>query len=121
MGHGRPVPSGPVAPIPEPAVAAPPLDLEAQIARLQGIRAAFEGLRIVPDEFVADGDRVSMRATLHGTHRGEFFGIPGTGRTVKATVIDVIRVEDGMIVEQWGGPNVIDILSQIGAEVALPD
>lgn len=98
----------------------PPLDLEGQIARLQGIRAAFSDLRIVPEDFVADGDRVSMRATLYGTHSGEFFGIAGTGREVRATVIDVIRVEDGQIVEQWGGPNVIDILNQIGAVVALP-
>ena len=98
-----------------------PLNLEAQIARLQGIKVAFPNLRITPDDLVADGDRVSMRATLRGTHDGPFFGIPGTGRNVTATIIDVIRVENGLIIEQWGGPNVFDMITQIGATVALPD
>ena len=80
---------------------APPLDMEGQIARLQGIKAAFGDLQITPIDFVADGDTVVARAIFHGTHRAQF--------------------EDGRIVEQWGGPDVFDMLRQIGAEWALPD
>lgn len=36
-----------------------------------------------------------MRATLRGTHGGDFMGIPPTGKEVTATIVDVIRVEDG--------------------------
>lgn len=98
---------------------APPLDREAQIERLQAIKAAFPDITITADDFVASGDKVVMRATLRGTHQGEFMGIPATGNEVTVTVIDVIRVADGLLQEQWGGPDAFDMLSQIGAGAAM--
>ena len=99
----------------------PPLDPEAQIARLQGIRTAFPDVTIVADDYVAEGDTVVVRATLRGTHRGEFLGIPATGRPVQATIVDFIRIEDGLIAEQWGGPDVFDMLRQIGVTFTARD
>jgi len=99
---------------------AEPLDMEGQVARLQGIKAAFPDVRITPRDFIADGDRVVARALFHGTHRGEFFGIPGTGAEVTVHLVDVMRFEDGKIVEQWGGPDVHDMLRQIGATFVAP-
>src|SRR3974377_800887 len=49
----------------------------------QGISAfltAFPHIRWGIEEMVAEGDKVFSRFTWHGTHRGEFFGVPATGR-----------------------------------------
>ena len=102
------------------SAAAPPLDRETQIERLQGIKVAFPDISITPDDFIAEDDRVAMRATLRGTHGGDFMGIPPTGKEVTATIVDVIRVEDGQFAEQWGGPDVFDMLRQVGATVSGP-
>lgn len=100
---------------------APPLDRDTQIERLQGIKAAFPDITITADDFVAENDKVVMLATLRGTHRGTLMGIPPTGKVVTVTIVDLIRVEDGQFAEQWGGPDVFDMLRQLGATVEIPD
>jgi hypothetical protein len=39
---------------------------------------------------------------------------------VEVRLLDMIRVENGMFVEQWGGPDLLDLLQQLGASVAAP-
>ncbi|HSI97617.1 MAG TPA: ester cyclase, partial [Gaiellaceae bacterium] len=51
---------------------------------------------------IAEEDKVVTFKTFHGTHRGEFMGIPPTGRTIALHVIDIMRVVDGAIVEHRG-------------------
>ena len=53
----------------------------------------FPDLQWTTDEQIAEGDKVVSRFTWTGTHRGEFLGIPPTGRKVKVwgVVIDVVR------------------------------
>lgn len=57
---------------------------------------------------------------MRGTHRGTFRGIPPTGKQVRVRLLDMVRVEDGKFVEQWGGPDLLDLLQQLGAVVSLP-
>ena len=45
-------------------------------------RTAFPDIRWVIEEMVAEGDKVFSRFTWHGTHRGEFLGVPATGRQI---------------------------------------
>ena len=99
------------------SAAAAPLDRAQQMERLLGIRAAFTELSIEPDDVVVDGDRAVIRATITGTHSGELMGIAPTGKRVTVRLIDMMRVTDGVIVEQWGGPDMLDLLQQIGAEI----
>lgn len=97
----------------------PPLDLDGQLTRLRGIRQAFPDIAVALEDVVAEGDRIAFRSTLTGTHQGEFAGIPATGQRVAVTLVDVIRVDDGLIAEQWGGPDVFDMLRQVGARPTL--
>lgn len=96
---------------------APPLDLARQIERLIGLLAAFPDVTVTLQDAVAEGDRVAFRSVLQGTHLGDFLGIPPTGRQVTVTLVDVLRVEDGRIAEQWGGPDLYDLLRQLGAVI----
>jgi hypothetical protein len=51
------------------------------------------------DELFAEGDRVVMRWTFHGTQQGEFFGLPPTNRQVDYSGINIFRISDGKIAE----------------------
>jgi steroid delta-isomerase-like uncharacterized protein len=71
---------------------------------LQGfelMKHAFPDLEARVDDLVAAGDKVALRLRLRGTHRGEFQGIPGTGRTIEYVSHEFYRVRDGLIAEEW--------------------
>ena len=76
---------------------------------------AFPDGRYEVEDVLAEGDRVATRYTFRGTHRGEFFGVPPTGRAVAATGINVHRVEGGRIAEQWAQFDTVGLLRQLGA------
>ena len=65
------------------------------------VKRAFPDLKIHVDDLVAAGDRVALRLTLTGTHRGEFQGIPATGRTISYVSHEFYRVADGVFAEEW--------------------
>jgi steroid delta-isomerase-like uncharacterized protein len=90
-----------------------PLDVDAQVQRLVALRVAFPDMTLAIDDVVAEGDRVAFRGTLRGTHRSAFLGVPATGRTVAVAIMDIIRVEGGLIVEHWGGPDLYDLTRQL--------
>ena len=65
------------------------------------MKRAFPDLHARMDDIVAAGDKVALRLTLSGTHRGEFQGIPATGRTIGYVSHEFYRVADGLIAEEW--------------------
>jgi hypothetical protein len=96
---------------------APPLDPATQVERIKGIKAAFPDVSIVAEEMIADENFVAFRSTLRGTHQGEILGIAPTGKEVEVGLVDFIRIEDGKFVEQWGGPDMLDMAKQLGATI----
>lgn len=100
---------------------APPLDPATQIERLKGILTAFPDVSIEADDIIADEHGVAFRSTMRGTHRGELLGIPPTGKTIEVSLVDFIRIDDGKFVEQWGGPDMFDLLKQLGASMTVSD
>ena len=65
-------------------------------------REGFPDLSVVVEDVMAEGDRVTARVTMRGTHRGEFQGISPTGKRVEVRAIDMFRISEGKIVEHWG-------------------
>lgn len=94
-----------------------PLDVDGQRRRLAGIRAAFPDAGLQIQAIVAEGDLVTFRSLMSGTHLGTFLGLPATGRRFEVSIIDVLRVSDGLVVEHWGGPDLLDLVRQLGATV----
>jgi steroid delta-isomerase-like uncharacterized protein len=64
-------------------------------------RAAFPDLVVTVEDVIAAGDRVVVRGTDRGTHRGEFMGVSASGRFVTTTWIEIFRLESGKAVEGW--------------------
>ncbi len=77
-------------------------------------RAAFEHLSVTVEDLVADGDKVAARFTARGVHKGEFMGLPPTGKPITMTGIEIFRIEDGKIAELWGEANLLGLMQQVG-------
>lgn len=65
-------------------------------------REAFPDMRVTVEDMITEGDRVAARVTMRGTHLGEFMGLAPTGKRVEVRAIDMFRIANGKIVEQWG-------------------
>lgn len=77
--------------------------------------ASFPDLKHTVDEIIAEGDTVAARWTVRGTHRGEFQGIPASGKQVNLSGITVHHLKDGKIRETWLSFDNMEVLQQIGA------
>jgi steroid delta-isomerase-like uncharacterized protein len=79
-------------------------------------RNAFPDLSCTVEEQVAEGDKVVSRWTLRGTHRGDFFGVSGTGNRVEFTGIQIDRFDQsGKIVEGRAEFDLLGAMRQMGA------
>jgi predicted ester cyclase len=63
------------------------------------MRAGFPDFSASVKDLFAEGDRVAIRFTFRGTHQGEFMGISPTGKQVTMPGIDILRIEEGTILE----------------------
>jgi steroid delta-isomerase-like uncharacterized protein len=68
---------------------------------IRQVEAAFPAYELVADDLVAEGTMVAMRGTFRGVHRGEFAGIPATGRAVSAPLMIFYQIENGRIARHW--------------------
>jgi predicted ester cyclase len=79
-----------------------------------GLRRGFPDLDVVIDQTVAEGDLVSIRSHVTGTHLGAYRGIPPTGRRIHQTQMLMFCVADGRIQEAWQEIDGIGIMQQLG-------
>ena len=77
-------------------------------------REAFPDGYMTIEDLFAEGDTIVIRNTWHGTHKGEFYGIPPTGKWVDITSIGIDRIVDGKVVEGWGEVNMLGAMQQMG-------
>ncbi len=81
---------------------------------LAGFRSAFPDASLQVEEEVAEGDRVAIRWSFAGTHKGTFMGIPPTGREVTWTGITIYRIVDGRVVQEQGEEDFAGFFRQVG-------
>ena len=78
--------------------------------------AAFPDLRMEAEDVLSSGDKVVARVRVTGTHRGEFMGVPATGKRVDVQLIDIMRFgDDGLAHEHWGVVDALAMMQQLGA------
>jgi len=76
---------------------------------------AFPDARYMLESVVGHGNEAVCRVRLTGTHRGEVFGIPGTGRKIDILLMDWVRLtNDGQVAEHWGTMQESKLMAQIG-------
>jgi steroid delta-isomerase-like uncharacterized protein len=74
----------------------------------------FPDLRVTIEDMIAEGDKVVIRFTTYGTLQGTLGGIPPTGKRVAVPTIEITRIADGKIVEDWGLDDRLGMLQQLG-------
>ena len=85
------------------------------LAVIAMMRAGFPDIQWTLEEMVAEADKVAARFTMRGTHRGRFFGVPPTGRPITVQAMNLYRISAGQIIEEYGQPDLLGLLQQIGA------
>ena len=83
-------------------------------ALVKALRRAFPDYKSTIDLQVAEGDLVVQRATATGTMKGEFAGMPPSGKKATWEAIHITRVKDGKIVEHWAVQDQLGMLQQLG-------
>ncbi len=78
------------------------------------MHAAFADFHATIHQQVAEAGKVMTRETLHGTHRGEFIGVPPTGKQVAFDVIDILYVKGGRITDHWTEVDLMGLMQQLG-------
>ncbi len=87
---------------------------EAYKAVFGASHAAFPDFHMAIDALIAEGDNVAVRATISGTHRGDFMGMPPTGKTFSVGHIEIFEVKNGQITGRWGAPDRATLMEQLG-------
>ncbi len=93
-------------------------------AKPEDLKPMFtQGFTAFPDyghcihDVVAEGDKVAVRMTYTGTHKGEFFGAPPTGNSFKYLGIHLHTFKDGKVVESWILEDMLYLWQQLGMEL----
>jgi predicted ester cyclase len=81
------------------------------------LRAAIPDRVDVYEQIIAEGDLVGLLWKLTGTHRGNLYGIPPTGRKVDVYEAGIFRLVDGRIAEAWFMVDEAGLLKQLGAQL----
>jgi steroid delta-isomerase-like uncharacterized protein len=98
------------------------LEGRGEIARVYRIWfTGFPDAKWRTDEVIVDGDRVVVLAQVSGTHAGDFFGVPPSGRHVEVQVAVIITVADGLIAEERRIYDFTGFLVQVGVLKAKPN
>lgn len=92
-------------------------DLERSLAAR---RSAFPDARYEAHHVVGEDDRIALRGSWSGTHRGPFLGVAATGRTVTVGEHHLFRIVDARIVEHWSELDGEGLMRQLGRESMAP-
>jgi len=75
---------------------------------------AFPDYHETLEDIIAEGDKVWIRDTVTGTHKGEYRGLAPTGKKIKGEMVAILRIVDGQVVEGWEVSDMLHALKRIG-------
>ena len=99
-----------------------PVDWNEHRRLLTSVNNSFPDLRHEIIDMVAEGDKVAVRLSVTGTHKGDFQGIPPTGNKLFLEEMGFITIIDAKITEGWISTDTMRLMKQIGAVPSIsPD
>jgi predicted ester cyclase len=78
------------------------------------LRKGFPDINYRVDLQIAEGDFVAAYVTVTGTHKGEVFGMPATGKHAEWAESHIVKMLNGKITEHWGVADQLGMLRQLG-------
>lgn len=100
-------------------------DLNLPHGRLQGpegplqasknFRAAAPDLKVEVVEMLISGDKVIGRLHFTGHFTGKFMNIQGAGQQIDFSAVDIYRIAQGKIIENWHLEDNLTLMQQLGA------
>jgi steroid delta-isomerase-like uncharacterized protein len=75
---------------------------------------AFPDLQFTIEDLIAEGDKVVCRYTFRGTHKGQWRGMPATGKQVVGTGVTINHIVESKVVEDWHNADALGLLQQLG-------
>ena len=97
------------------------LEGRAEIDRIYRVWfTAFPDLIFTTEDLLVDENRAALLCRITGSHAGEFFGMPPTGRRIEVSGAFIYRVENGLIVHERRILDFTGLLVQVGVLRAKP-
>lgn len=96
-----------------PPIPGQPPGRDGEKATIQAFRIAFPDIQFTLEDVIVAADKVTVRSTARGTHRGEFLGVAPTQRTVSFMTIDIHQIANHQIVETWHLEDFYGLLQQL--------
>ena len=81
---------------------------------VEATRSAFPDLTITIDHAIAEGDFVVQHVINSGTMKGDFAGMPASGKHATWEAVHIARIVGGKIVEHWDVQDQLGMLQQLG-------
>ena len=85
------------------------------IGGMKSLLKAFPDIHVVRNIQYEKDDRVFTYAYWEGTQKDAFMGIPPTNKKVHVEYMDIWRVKDGKIRENWVVMDIMGLMIQLGA------
>ena len=76
------------------------------------MRNGFPDIQWTLEEMIAEGDRVAARFTMRGTHKGPFFGVPPTGKSIEVQAMNFYCLSGGQFSKSVASPTCLDSCSR---------
>ncbi|MEM9158853.1 MAG: ester cyclase [Verrucomicrobiota bacterium] len=83
-------------------------------AFILALRSAFPDLAVRIEEQFGENEKVCTRISMTGIHKGDFLGLPATGKTVNLEGVIISQLQDGLIKKEWELLDQLTLLQQLG-------
>jgi predicted SnoaL-like aldol condensation-catalyzing enzyme len=93
------------------------LDDEELIEHILASEISFPEYELIAEDILAEGDLVAIRGRLVGIHKGDFMGIPPTGKKIDLELFVNYRIANGKIVDHWMILDSAVMMQQLGVEL----
>lgn len=78
-------------------------------------RTGFPDLVITIDHLIGEGDMLAAKSTTQGTHLGNIFGIPATGKLIKISGLTMVSIKNGKLAASWVRNDMVGLIEQLEA------